>query len=189
MNTAIVPGSIQAIAEQNGKSIAESFLSADVIVIVDTSGSMAAGDSRGGKSRYDVACMELAHLQASLPGKIAVLSFSYDTIFCPSGVPIDQGGTTNLAGALKFAKTADVPDMRFIVISDGEPDDENEALAVARSYKNRIDVIYVGPEDYPYGRDFLKRLAKQSGGVAVTADRAKELAPTIEKLLLTTGAD
>lgn len=184
MNTAIVPGSLQALAQQDGKSIAESFMSADVIVICDTSGSMASEDSRGNKSRYVVACEELAQLQANLPGKIAVLSFSYETTFCPAGVPIFHGSSTNLAGALKFAKVADVKGMRFIVISDGEPDDEQNALAEAREYKNRIDVIYVGPECSPHGRDFLTRLAQASGGTAVTADRANELAPTIARLLL-----
>jgi Mg-chelatase subunit ChlD len=182
--TAIVTGSLQAIANRDGKSIAESFINADVIVIVDTSGSMASEDSRGNQSRYKIACSELAQLQANLPGKIAVLSFSHETIFCPSGTPIFQGGNTNLAGALKFAKVADMPGMRFIVISDGEPDDEGEALSIAKTYKNRIDVIYCGPEDRPSGREFLKKLAQAAGGVTVTADRAKELAPAIEKLLL-----
>jgi len=184
MTNAIVTGSLSAIAHRDDKSIAETFISADIVVIVDTSGSMCAKDSRGGNTRYQIACEELAMLQSSLPGKIAVIAFSDTTIFCPSGIPFYFGGNTNLAGALTFAKVADVPGMRFIVISDGEPDDEEATLRVARSYKNRIDVIYVGPEDRPHGRSFLERLASASGGIVATADRAKELAPTIEKLLL-----
>jgi len=39
-NTAIVPGSIGAIAKSNRTSIAETFANADVVIIVDTSGSM-----------------------------------------------------------------------------------------------------------------------------------------------------
>lgn len=183
-NTAIVTGSIAAIAERDGKSIAETFISADVIVICDTSGSMASEDSRGGKSRYEVECDELAQLQANLPGKIAVLSFSYDTYFCPEGKPRFLGGSTNMVGALKFAKVADIPGMKIILISDGEPDSESETLAIARTYVNHINTIFVGPEDRPSGREFLKKLAQAAGGVTVTADRAKELAPTIEKLLL-----
>jgi hypothetical protein len=184
MNTQIVPGSLAAIAAQENKSIAETFLSADVIIITDTSASMKMHDSRGGRSRYDVACEELKNLQASLPGKIALLSFSNDVLFCPSGLPYDYQGGTDLAKALRFAKVADVAGIRFIVISDGEPDSESKALKVARTYTNRIDTIYVGPERGD-GADFLRRLAKASGGQGVTAAQATQLQANVERLLLT----
>lgn len=185
MSSAIIQGSIGAIAQQQGKSIAETFMSADAIAIVDTSGSMAVQDSRGERSRYEVACDELAALQNSLPGKIAVISFSDHTQFCPAGVPFFEGMGTDLARALRFCKIADVPGMRFVVISDGEPNDPAEALRIAATYQARIDVIYVGPEALPGGRDFLVRLAAASGGQTVTADRAQELASATRRLLLT----
>lgn len=186
MNNQLVTGSIGAIARQENKSIAETFLSCDVIVIVDTSGSMSANDSRDNKSRYTVACEELAQLQANLPGKIAVIAFSNEVAFCPSGIPTNYGGGTELATALQFTKVADnIPGMRFILISDGEPHNEQTAMAVARTYKNKIDVIYVGPEDRPTGRTFLQRLAMATGGQSVTSACAKELTGNIEKLLLT----
>lgn len=180
----IVAGSLADQARLNSTSLAESFLSAALIVIVDTSGSMGAGDSRGGKSRYDVACAELADLQHSMPGKVAVIAFSSDTVFVPGGLPPFLGGGTDLAGALQFAHVADTPGMRFVVISDGEPDDSSAALSVAATYINRIDCIYVGAESNPSGRHFLQLLAKSSGGKSVTADRAQELRSSIEALLL-----
>lgn len=183
MTNAIVPGSIAAIAKQSGKSIAESFVNADCIVIVDTSSSMGCHDSRGKRSRYDVACEELSGLQNSLPGKIAVLSFSNTVEFCPNGIPINLGGGTDMVEALKFAKMADVPEIDFILISDGEPNDENKTLAVAKTFKNEISTIYVGPENHPLGRDFLNRLAQASGGQSITVDRAKELSSGIRYLL------
>lgn len=181
--TTIVKGSLADIAKSTGTSLAESFLSADAIVLVDTSGSMAAQDTPGGKSRYDVACDELAALQKTLPGKIAVISFSSQTMFCPNGQPFNLEGGTDLAGALKFAKVADVDKMRFIVISDGQPDSPQNALLQARSYKNRIDVIYVGPELSAMGREFLNELARSSGGVAVTANEVAGLAHKTQLLL------
>ena len=184
---AIIPGSLSAIAKQENKSIAETFVNADCIVIVDTSGSMENHDSRGGKSRYEVACEELAELQNSYPGKIAVLSFSGETIFCPNGVPINLTGSTDMAKALQFAKIADVPGMQFILISDGEPNSETDTLKIAKTYNNKISTIYVGPEDKPTGRDFLYRLAQETGGKGITADRAQELKSGIEKLMLTAG--
>jgi Mg-chelatase subunit ChlD len=187
MDNAIVPGSLSAIAKQENKSIAETFVNADCIVIVDTSASMNSHDSRGGRSRYEVACEELAQLQAHHPGKIAVLAFSNDVMFCPSGIPAYLGGGTDMAKALQFAKIADVTGMQFILISDGEPDDETKTLDIARTYQNKISTIYVGPEQHPAGRDFLYRLAQATGGTGITVDRARELKSGIEKLFLTAG--
>lgn len=183
MNNQIIQGSLAQIAQQNNQSIAETFVNADVVIIVDTSGSMAACDARGDRSRYDVACEELKNLQAQLPGKLALISFSDDVIFCPSGIPFNYGRGTDLTKALKFAKIADLASgMRFIVISDGEPDDESTALAVAKTFKAKIDTIYVGPEGGE-GQAFLKRLAKASGGQGVTAEKVKELQSTVIHLL------
>lgn len=179
----LVKGSLGAIAKQTGQSLATTFLSCDVVCIVDTSGSMGARDSVKGNSRYDQACYELATLQGNLPGKIGVISFSDSTMFCANGTPFYLGGGTDLAAALKFAKVADVPSMRFIVISDGQPDDPRAALKVAHSYAARIDVIYCGPESHPTGREFLERLAKASGGQTITADKAAQLASSVQKLL------
>ncbi len=72
-----------------------------------------------------------------------------------------------------------------MVISDGLPDSADAALSVAATYTNRIDTIFVGPEDdWGGGRAFLARLAKKSGGQYVTADRAQELAERTERVLL-----
>jgi len=182
--TQIVPGSLGAIAQQSGMSLAESFLNADIVILIDTSGSMHNADMRDGEnlSRYAVACDELKKIQASLPGKIALLSFSSDVQFCPSGIPFDFGGMTELAKALRFAKMADVDGMRFIVISDGEPDSEADALSIAKTYKNKIDTIYIGPANGG-GKKFLERLAQVSGGQDITIN-TKELASSV-KLLLT----
>ena len=183
-NTQIVPGSISAIAKSTGQSIAQLFTSAEIVTIVDVSGSMGLHDSRGEKSRYEVACEELAIIQRNKPGKVAVISFSVHAFFCPCGIPIYEGGSTDLAHALRYAKIADVPGMNIIVISDGEPDSKEQALAVARTYKNKISTVYCGPEDRSHGQKFLTELANITGGQTLTSDRAIALSKTIETLLL-----
>lgn len=188
----IVHGSLEDVAARGAQSLAEAFVSAEAVILCDVSGSMAAHDARGGRTRYEVACNELAALQASLPGRLGVIAFSCMPVFVPGGVPPFLGGGTDLAAALRFAKVADVGGgtpgggmgMRFIVISDGEPDNAAEALHVAATYTGRIDTIYVGPEAFPQGRQFLERLAAQHGGQSVTADRATELASQAARLLL-----
>lgn len=181
--SSIIKGSMAAVAASNNMSLAESFMDVDAVIVVDTSGSMDQMDSVGGRSRYEQACKELEALQGSLPGKIAVLSFSSTVMFCPSGRPTNLEGGTDIAGALQFAKAIDVPGITFILISDGQPDDEMAAMNVAKTYKNKISTIYVGPESRPTGRKFLKRLAAVTGGQAMTSDRVKELATDIKHLL------
>lgn len=180
---ALVTGSLAQLSRDSGKSLAEMWINVDAVILVDISGSMNANDARGGQSRFDVAQEELARLQGTMPGKLAIIAFSHDTLFIPSGRLSGAMGTTNLAGALKFARAADsIPDMRFIVISDGEPDDERAALDEARLYRNRIDTVYVGPESGG-GQAFLKRLATLKNGQSMTRPQLAELASGITKLL------
>ena len=184
METAIVAGSISAVTQVSGKSLALAFMDVETVVLIDTSGSMGAMDSRGGKSRYDVACSELSKLQGANPGKILVISFSDDVKVCLNGIPHNFMGGTLVGRALQYAKQYDLSGMNIIVISDGEPLDPEEALAIARTFTNPISTIYVGPPDELRGREFLQKLAAATGGKTVTADRAKELASSINILLL-----
>ena len=183
-NTQIVPGSISAMAQTSNKPLALSIMGVDIVILVDTSGSMATCDSRDGKSRYAVACEELAALQQANPGKILVLSFSDTTEICLGGIPRFQMGGTYMGQALRFAKQYDLPDMKFFLLSDGDPQDGDQTLEIAKTYTNHISTIYVGPESNPLGLNFLQKLAMATGGQHVTADRAKELAAAVTKLLL-----
>ena len=183
-DNSIVHGSIADLARNQNQTIAESFIGADAIIIVDTSGSMDTPDSKDNRTRYAVACEELSILQANMPGKIAVIAFSSEPEFCPNGKPTYFGRNTDLAKALKFTKVADtIPDMRFILISDGEPDSEDAAYNVACKYQNRIDVIYVGSETSPRGRSFLAKLSRASGGTIITAEKANHLLESAALLL------
>lgn len=195
MSYQITRGSLAELAQQSGATLAESFLNADAIVLIDMSGSMSAndapparrlelGDSIHGRSRYDAAEDELRRLQAGNPGKVAVVAFSSDVQFVPGGVPPRLGGRTDMAAALRFVLPADGAGVRLILISDGWPDNPADALAAARQFETQIDCIFIGPEG-DKGADFLRQLAQATGGRAFKSNQPGLLKGAVERLLLT----
>jgi hypothetical protein len=183
-DTQLVYGSLQDVAQKEKKPIAHVFLTVDALVMVDTSGSMDQPDCPGGRRRHDVACEQLIKLQRDLPGKIGLISWNSYQNFCPGGVPTTPCGGTDMAGVLKFVKPADGTSIKLILISDGEPDDESKALALASQFKSKIQTIYIGPES-GYGREFMRKLAMATGGVSVSQS-VKDIAnlqQTVTKLL------
>jgi len=183
MNNEIVYGSLGYL-EQQGKSIAESFLSIDAIIMIDISMSMEAADCQNGQTRYQTACDELRRLQRQIPGKVAVIEWADGHAFMPGGVPSPPYGCTNLTGVLQFVKQADDCGIRFVLISDGEPDNPYSALDEAHTFRSKIDTIFCGPENGP-GADFLRRLASLTGGQYAnnTTRGIVELAQTVTQLL------
>ena len=154
MTKEITKGSIADIMQNSNVSLAESFLSCDCVVLFDVSGSMNSLDG---------------HPKS---GKFAIIQFADRVDFMPGGVPTMgmSGFGTDLTAALKYAKVADeIPDMRFVIISDGEPRNEITAKQTAAQYQNRIDTIFIGNENDRWnGQGFLSELAQMSGGKAVT---------------------
>lgn len=185
MTIDIVKGSLSDLAHQEHVGLAESFLGADAIVLVDVSASMGARDLPDGRSRYEAACDELANLQGRLPGKLAVVAFSNEPVFCPNGVPTFLARSTDMAQALAFVHVADDCGIRFILISDGEPNDEAGTLHEARRFVSEIDTIFIGPSD-DEGAAFLRQLAAAAGGQH-QRNRVDQIGTTVEQLLLPAG--
>lgn len=180
---AIVKGSLTDIQQQSGKSLAETFLSAEIVVIVDTSASMGQHDAPGGISRYQAACDQLSTIQGQNPGKVAVISFSSWPAFCPNGTPDNLNGSTDMVEALKFVKPVDGTGTKIVLVSDGEPDSAEGTLNIAKTFQTAIDVIYIGREG-GYGYQFLQQLAKLTGGKSFKSEAPGLLANGIETLLL-----
>jgi len=181
---ALVPGSLLDVATGTGTSLVEIAARISEVVLVDTSGSMDAQDSRGGRSRYDVACEELRKVQAAHPGQVAVVSFGSYVRFDPNGIPTFDHGSTAMNRALDFVRSFDGTGVRIILISDGQPDDESAALESARGFTQAIDTIFVGPEeDWAGGRRFLALLSSLHQGVHQVAEFAVDLAPAIHRLI------
>ena len=187
MSERAVRGSLAQVAQQRGQSLAEVLLGARFVAVVDTSGSMQSPDSRGGRRRIDVAREELAQLQAERPGEIALVCFESAARWVPGGVPPEPAGGTDLAGGLRFARQVDDPETRFVVISDGYPDDQAAALAEAKRFAGALSTVYVGPEGDREARRFLQALAQAGRGRAETAVRVTGLADAVRPLLAASG--
>ena len=182
---AYATGSLEHIAEGEGTSLAEAFLGVKAVVVVDVSGSMAMPGS-GGNTRYELARDSLAKLQGEKAGAVAIVAFSTEPAFCPGGVIPEPGGGTDMLKALRFCKVADVPGVRFVLISDGEPTcSKTETMKVARTFGQHIDTIFVGAEGGD-GREFLRALSAATGGSHVD-DFAVSNLLTVTRHLLEVG--
>lgn len=185
MSNQIVIGSLSQIAQSNNQSLAESFMQADCILLLDESGSMDTNDATDNKTRRQVAREEVIRLQKDYPGKIALIAFSDYPVFCPAGIPVTLDGSTNLYSALEYIKPCDNTGMKIIIVSDGVPSRPDECIRLAGTFKTRIDVVFIGNEtDYQGGRAFLEKLAKATGGQSLKSDTPGLLGAKVETLLL-----
>lgn len=187
-----VKGSLQSIANKQAITVAQAFIDAEIIVLLDVSASMTIDDDTPrmyssqyrNESRFRKACNQLAKLQAENPGKVALVCFDDRQTFEASGIGRQPNGSTDIAGALSFVHKADGTGMQFVLISDGEPDCEELAIAMAQQFKSKISTIYIGPEG-GQGADFLRRLSAVTGGQFSNNGTAGivNLSQTVERLL------
>ena len=184
----VVVGSLGDVTERGEPgALAESFMSAEVIILMDNSGSMGVHDVAG-QSRREVADEQLVELQGRHPGAVALVCFADRAEFSPSGNMIPVGSGTDMVSALSFIRCADGLDYKILLITDGEPNQPNATLKLAAKFASKIHAIYCGPED-GRGMDFLNRLMRVTGG-SLQKSGIELLAASAERMfLLDTGAE
>ena len=178
-----VKGSLTETQRQRNLSFAEAFVTVDAIIVVDVSGSMSTADVRaedGIQSRFNEANRQLKKLQSRMPGKLAVVEFSDDAVFCPDGQLSGVKGGTDLLGALQFVSPAAGCGLKFIIVSDGLPESPDETIQYAQQLHEKLDCIHIGTD--PRGKQFMERLAAASGGQALESE-VQLLSDNIVKLL------
>lgn len=187
--TKTVIGSLEHESQKTGKDVAELLMNVDHMIVVDTSASMSARDAgNGSEQRHDVAQRELESLQKDLPGKIAVISGSYEAIFCPSGIPQRQDGGTNFNSWLKFIKPFDGTEIKFYIISDGE-DYSDMAIKLAETFETPIHCIFVGPDrESASGIKWLKKISDASNGKTLKSASTAEFQTEFRALAAGNGA-
>jgi len=162
----IAEGSVFDVAKSQNIKLEEAIANADVVVLIDSSSSM--GLMSGDKTRYEKAVEALERVQSRYRGRVLIISFSDFAKIEYGGVPSKPGGWTDLVSGLEIAQPFDGTDMEFIVISDGEPNDQEGALAIARTYTDKISTIFIGDEISDRGGlEFMNRLAGVGRGKAL----------------------
>lgn len=191
-NSGMVPGSMADYQKRTGAGLAKSWLQVKAVVVVDISGSMSNRDGGDGHRRVDIAKMELAKLQKRMQGQIAVVEFNYDARWRRDGSLGEPDGGTNLRGALDYVAELVGPGLgrlQVIVVSDGLPDSQEDAIASARTMAGagaRLSTVYCGPDsgtESSSGKAFLRSLATAGAGSSDEALLVKALEQSIVKLL------
>ncbi len=155
-----------------------------VFVLIDCSGSMldTIGSSR--MSKFEHMQIALRDVLIGYP-KIRIIAFGTTAVEVPNPKDLAcNGGGTNLAGGLEFVSK--FKPHKTIVISDGLPDSEEDAMDAADKMTGSVDCIYCGPDAHPAVK-WLQSLAKSCGGVQATWDGYKPLGQTIRGLLPAPG--
>lgn len=161
-NKGLAKGSIKDIAERKGISMESAMAEAEVIVIVDISGSMNDYDG-GSKSRWERAKDELERLQAQYEGKVALMSFSDNPRWNFDGMLPYPEGCTALDRALDMAAPFSGV-YQLILITDGQPNSREAALNSAKKLRSAMHVIYIGADGDSHAKQFLNSLADATGG-------------------------
>ncbi len=158
----------------------------DVIAVVcDCSGSMLDLVGSSGISKFRHLQIALADLQQGFP-KIRLIAFGSiaKQVKSASDLPDPAigafGNSTNLAAALQMAGIW--KPWKTIVISDGLPDDEDDALEAAANMTGSIDTIYCGPDAHPAVK-FLASLSRRTGGTDVVWSGRYEICGVIRGLI------
>jgi hypothetical protein len=146
-----------------------------VVILADTSSSMA--ESAGARTKAEILREALDQVWPDLQGgRLVAFDSTSRELMSPTTLPSPSGGTAlhlalDAAAAHRPAKT--------LVITDGRPDSESEALAAADRLCGVIDVIYCGPDVDQVAIDFLRRLARLGAGRAVIRDVVKVYWPAL----------
>jgi hypothetical protein len=144
----------------------------ETVILADHSSSMI--EYVGGKPKLTSLKEALRNLFKQQPTNRLIM-FGYNAYLTDiSNIDRKVEGFTNLAAGLQMA--IQFKPKRTIVITDGCCDNEFLALEQAGKLTGVIDIIFCGDLNDTIAIEFLKKLARISGGREITVDMTKEKA-------------
>ena len=155
-------------------------------LLLDTSGSMDS-DCKGKQTRLDVLRKAVEAIDWQ-----QYQMFVFDNI-CrqithPEALRNCAGGSTNLALGLR--EIGKLNPAQTIIISDGEPNSETDALAAASELTGTISTVFIGDDSDKDAIAFMQKLATLGCGKTFIRDLGRghlELSATIKQLTLPPG--
>lgn len=126
-------------------------------LVLDLSGSMS--QRVGGDRKIDILHQAIAGLP--LQQYVILLFNSKTEVFQGGTFPEPSGGT---ALHMALGATATLNPEHTLIVSDGMPDDEDQALEAAISLPGRISTLYIGSDDNHEAIAFMRRVAAIKGG-------------------------
>jgi hypothetical protein len=129
------------------------------VLILDNSGSMA--EYVGSDRKIDILRRAIAPL-----GSYEILVFN-STCEWTNQIPEPTGGT---AMHLAIDTAADLRPRQTLIVSDGLPDDETQALRSAKMLTGIISTLYIGDDSNKKAIAFMRRLARLGAGRADIRD-------------------
>lgn len=156
--------------------------SGKTLILLDISGSMS--ESVGSTRKIDL--LRRALNRTLKRDEIAIAFNSVvEVLFTLLMIPEPQGGTA-LHSAI--AHGVRLRPRHTLVVSDGQPDDERQALAEAKKLTGTISTLYIGRDDDEKAIAFMAKLARLGCGTSQTCDvrnpaNHELLGPSIKLLL------
>lgn len=175
----IAQGSIYDVANSRGEKTANVLANADVVVVLDISGSMNAG------GKHQRATEALRQIQQQFPGRVALIEFNDVAKLNLRGVPGFPTGGTGMYNALMMAKDFDGLGTKFYLISDGEPTDSNvqDLVDLASQFTDKIHTIFIGDDYDTRGQNVLKAISAATKGESAGRVDPKMLGETVIGIL------
>ena len=141
------------------------------VALFDTSGSMAFTDDESARRRVELATEVMQGVLAATP-RMRVVTFGVQVAELAGIEPgpnlqlPEPAGGTPLDKALGYIAERGWRPNHIVVISDGQPDDRQAAIAAAKALAPVvIDAIYVGPDTDPAAIGFMRVLSLAGGTV------------------------
>jgi Mg-chelatase subunit ChlD len=153
------------------------------LLLVDCSGSMS-DRVRTGARKIDALRKVVETLRTTHPVPLAAFGISGDRqVDVVDAVPEPSGGTP-LDLAIDFG--AEQGATHLVVVTDGQPNDEDAAFESARKFGGPIDVFYIG-DGNDRGSKFAAKLAAMTGGSCGLTDLVGAPKVLANKIILMIG--
>jgi hypothetical protein len=138
--------------------------SGNTVILLDISGSMS--EVVGSKRKIDI-LRQAVNRQLLINEVVLVFSSGCDRVTSFQLIPEPFGGT---AMHLALQKAASYAPSHTLVVSDGQPDCQNQALLAAEKLSGVISTLYIGDDGDVDAISFMSKLARIGCGRAEVCD-------------------